>query len=133
MFDEYAKKLKDIKANVPAVFQKVAKLGAVKARNEAVKITDEEKLVDTGAYKRNWHAEGVEVANDTYGVTLINSMDYASHLEWGHKLRNGKRWKGKFVGRRAIDETRYYCLQKLDDMFDKLYAQYQRGFTKPDD
>ena len=132
MFDEYAKKLKDIKANVPAVFQKVAKLGAVKARNEAVKITDEEKLVDTGAYKRNWHAEGVEVANDTYGVTLINSMDYASHLEWGHKLRNGKRWKGKFVGRRAIDETRYYCLQKLDDMFEKLYAKYQRGFTTPD-
>ena len=132
MFDEYAKKLKDIKANVPAVFQKVAKLGAVKARNEAVKIADEEKLVDTGAYKRNWHAEGVEVANDTYGVTLINSMDYASHLEWGHKLRNGKRWKGKFVGRRAIDETRYYCLQKLDDMFEKLYAKYQRGFTTPD-
>lgn len=132
MFDEYAKKLKDIKANVPEVFKKVAKQGAVKARNEAVKITDEEKLVDTGAYKRNWHAEDVEVANDTYGVTLINSMEYASHLEWGHKLRNGKRWKGKFVGRRAIDETRYYCLQKLDDMFDKLYAQYQRGFTKPD-
>lgn len=132
MFDEYAKKLKDIKANVPAVFERVAKQGAVKARNEAVKITDKEKLVDTGAYKRNWHAEGVEVANDTYGVTLINSMEYASHLEWGHKLRNGKRWKGRFVGRQAIDETRYFCIQKLDEMFEKLYTKYQRGFTTPD-
>lgn len=132
MFDEYAKKLKDIQANVPAVFERIAKQGAVKARNEAVKITDKEKLVDTGAYKRNWHAEGVEVATDTYGVTLINSMEYASHLEYGHKLRNGKRWKGRFVGRQAIDETRYYCLVKLDDMFQKLYTQYQRGFTKPD-
>lgn len=132
MFDEYAKKLKDIKANVPAVFNRVAKQGAVKARNEAVKITDEEKLVDTGAYRRNWHAEGVEVATDTYGVTLINSMEYASHLEWGHKLRNGGRWQGRFVGKRSLEETEFYCLEQLDKAFEKLYTQYQRGFTKPD-
>lgn len=130
MFDEYAEKLKEIHANVPAVFKRVAKQGAVKARNEAVKITDEEKLVDTGAYKRNWHAEGVEVTTDSYGVTLVNSMDYASHLEWGHKLRNGKRWEGRFVGRRALEETSYFCIVKLNEQFEKLYKSYQRGFTK---
>jgi deoxyribodipyrimidine photolyase-like uncharacterized protein len=25
-----------------------------------------------------------------------------------------------------------HALQKLDDMFEKLYTQYQRGFTTPD-
>lgn len=132
MFDEYAKKLESIQANVPAVFQMVAKKGAVKARNEAVKITDKEKLVDTGNYRRNWHGQAIEVSNDTYGVQLENGVEYASFLEEGHKLKNGKRWKGKFVGRQAIDETRYYCIQELDKQFDKLYTDYQRGFTKPD-
>lgn len=132
MFDEYAEKLKDIKANVPAIFKRIAKDGAIHARNQAVKITKEEKLVDTGAYRRNWHAEGVEVATDTYGVTLINSMNYASHLEWGHKLRNGGRWQGRFVGHRALEDTSWFCVNKLDEQFEKLYKSYHKGFNKPD-
>lgn len=132
MFDNYAEKLKKIGANVPAVFKRVAKLGAVKFRNEAVKITDKEKLVDTGNYKRNWTAEAIEPQNDVYGIVGGNTVNYASHLEYGHKLRNGGRWKGRFVGRQAFDETEFYCLEQLDKAFEKLYTQYQRGFIKPD-
>lgn len=114
MFDAYAKKLKELKQDVPAIFEKVAKKGAKKFVNEAKDLTDLEKLVDTGAYKRNWHAEKIEPAPDVYGVLCENDMEYASHLEFGHKLRNGKRWKGRFVGRRALDETHVYCINELD-------------------
>ena len=132
MFDEYAKKLKSIQANVPAVFKKVAKLGANHFRNEAVKRTDKERLVDTGNYRRNWQGEAIEPQEGLYGIACMNNVEYASFLEEGHRLRNGKRWKGRFVGRMSLEETRYYCLVKLDEMFEKLYASYQRGFTKPD-
>ena len=186
MFDEYVKKLKDIKANVPEVFEKVAKHGAIHFRNEAVKRTDKEGLGDTGAYKRNWEAVAVEFDKETYGVIGYNGIEYASFLEDGYKIKKehfvpfpddneketkkqkhtalkteGKiisrakatkfmrefrktypdakgflakprRFKGRKIGRMSMAETRYFCIQKLDDMFEKLYAKYQRGFTKPD-
>ena len=167
MFDDYAKKLKDIGADVPAVFETVAKNGAIKARNEAVKITDKEKLVDTGNYRRNWHGKAVELSNEAYGVQLENGVEYASHLEYGYSIKKdhfvpfekmkgtpkakalvndfkskypnakgfiakARRFKGRFIGRQALDETRYYCIQKLDETFDKLFRAYHEKFTKPD-
>lgn len=121
LFDDYAKKLKDLNADVPAIFENVAKRGALRFRKEAVKLTDKEKLVDTGNYRRNWNAQSGLIAPETYAIEASNNVEYASHLEYGHKLRNGGRWKGRFVGRRSLDETRYYCIQQLDDEFEKAY------------
>ena len=131
MFDEYKKKIEAIGENAPKVFKKVAQLGAVKFRNAAVTRTDQERLVDTGNYRRNWNGEAIEFEGD-YGIVCQNNVEYASFLEEGHRMRNGRRWKGRFVGRMAREETRYYCYVKLDEMFQKLYAKYQRGFTTPD-
>ena len=131
MFDEYRKKLEDIGANSDKVFKRVAKQGAVFFQKEAVRLTDQEKLVDTGTYKRNWTGEQAEIEGEQ-AIIGANPIEYASFLEEGHKLRNGKRWKGRFVGRRAMDETRYYVIKKLDDTFDKLFTKYQRGFTQSD-
>ena len=117
MFDEYRKKLEDIGANSDKVFKRVAKQGAVFFQKEAVRLTDQEKLVDTGTYKRNWTGEQAEIEGEQ-AIIGANPIEYASFLEEGHKLRNGKRWKGRFVGRRAMDETRYYVIKKLDDTFD---------------
>lgn len=131
MFDDYRKKLEGIGANSDKVFKRVAKQGAVFFQKEAVRLTDQEKLVDTGTYKRNWTGEQAEIEGEQ-AIIGANPIEYASFLEEGHKLRNGKRWKGRFVGRRAFDETRYYVIKKLDDTFDKLFTKYQRGFTSSD-
>ena len=48
MFDEYAKKLEELQQDVPKIFEKVAKKGAIKFVNEAQDRTDREGLVDTG-------------------------------------------------------------------------------------
>ena len=132
MFDEYAEKLKSIQADVPKVFKLVAKKGAIKAENEAKNITDKERLVDTGNYKRNWNGKQIEPQEDVFGVQLENPVEYASFLEEGHRMRNGKRWRGRFVGRQALSEAHYYCIQQLDKMTDKLFEQYHKGFTQPD-
>ncbi len=35
---------------------------------------------------------------DTYVITITNSIEYASYVEFGHRRRNGKGWtKGKFM------------------------------------
>ena len=119
MFDDYAKKLKELHADIPDIFENVAKTGALRFRKEAVKLTDKEKLVDTGNYRRNWNAESGLIAPETYAIEASNNVDYASHLEYGHKLRNGGRWAGRFVGRRALDNTQFYCLEQLENELQK--------------
>ena len=123
MFDEYKKKLEELQQDVPKIFEKVAKKGAIKFVNEAKSRTDREGLVDTGAYKRNWSGTFTEPLQDTYGVECNNNMEYASHLEYGHKLRNGKRWKGRFVGELSMREAEYYCVQQLEKELAKAYKQ----------
>ena len=88
MFDDYAKKLKELQEDVPKIFERVAKKGAIKFVNEAKKRTDKELLLDTGAYRRNWHAKEIEPLPETYGVECINSMEYASFLENGYVIKN---------------------------------------------
>ena len=131
MFDEYRKKLEDIGANSDKVFKKVAKQGAIFFQKEAVRLTDQEKLVDTGTYRRNWTGEQAEIEGEQ-AIIGANPIEYASFLEEGHKLRNGKRWRGRFVRRRAMDELRYYCIKRLDDLFDKLFTKHQQSFTQSD-
>lgn len=123
MFDEYYKKLKDLEQNVPEIFKKVAKKGAIKFVNEAKKRTDKEKLVDTGNYRRNWNAEVIEPLPETYGVQCENNAEYASFLEFGHRTRAGNKVKGKFVGELAMGDARFYCLEQLEDALDKAYKQ----------
>lgn len=130
MFDQYAAKLKQYQADVPKVFKKVARKTAIKAENTAKEFTDKEGLVDTGAYKGAWEAKSQELEKGTYAVFLNNSMDYASHLEFGHALRNGRRWKGRFVGRNTLDETHFYALEQLDKELEKAIISYHQSFTE---
>ena len=123
MFNEYKKRLEDLQADVPKIFEKVAKKGAIKFVNEAKDRTDKEALVDTGAYRRNWQAKAIEPLPDVYGVECTNNMEYASHLEYGHKLRNGKRWKGRFVGELSMKEAEYYCIQQLEKQIEKAFKK----------
>lgn len=129
-FKDYAKKLEALGENVPKVFKSVAKRGAVHAENTAKRLTDQEKLVDTGAYRRNWNAEGVELNKDVYAITLQNSMDYASHLEYGHKLKNGKRWQGRLVGARTLSDTEGEVILTLQEEIDIAMTQQKFGLSR---
>lgn len=129
-FKDYAKKLEALGENVPAIFKQVAGRGAVHAENTAKQLTDKEKLVDTGAYRRNWNAEGVELEKDVYAITLQNSMDYASHLEQGHRLRNGKRWQGRFVGARTLSDTEGEVILTLQEEIDIAMTQQKFGLSR---
>lgn len=87
MFDDYAKKLKDLGENVPAIFKMVAKRGAVHFRNTAIEYTDKENKVDTGNYRRNWQSEVVEIGLEEYAIVCMNSVEYASFIEDGYDIK----------------------------------------------
>lgn len=123
MFDEYAKKLKDLNQDVPKIFERIAKRGAIKFVNEAKNRTDNEGLVDTGNYKRHWSAQVFQPTSDSYGVLAYNNVDYASHLEYGHKTRSGGRVKGRFVGELSLVDAKWYCLEQLEKALKKAFKK----------
>lgn len=106
-------KLKELGKDVPQVFDIAAKKSAIQFVKAAKDITDEEGLVDTGNYKRNWYADATVIGNE-HVIYCENSAEYASHLEEGHKLKNGGRYRGRFVGRRALDKAFSFCIDFLD-------------------
>lgn len=111
---DFAKKLKYLEEELPEEFNAILQAGANKFVNEAKDITDREGLVKTGNYKRGWQAS---VSNNT--IECINPVDYASHLEWG----TSRGIKGYFVGKRAVEATRKYILNKLKAKFKHLYRK----------
>lgn len=120
MFDKLAKELKELGADVPKTFKRVALKGANNFVNFAKTKTDQEKLVDTGNYRRNWAAEAYEALPDVYAIECINPVEYSMHLELGHKIKGtNKKVKGRYVGRWAFDETEFYCLEQLDIAIEK--------------
>jgi hypothetical protein len=120
-FDDYKKRIEAMGESVPKIFNAFSKQAAIHFRNEAVAETDRQGLVDTGNYRRNWNGEAFQEGDD-YGVICSNEVNYASHLEYGHKLRNGKRWKGRFVGRAALEDTRATLLIEMDKELDILFT-----------
>lgn len=122
-FNDYAKKLEALNENVPAIFKQVAGRGAVHAENEAKRLTDQEKLVDTGAYRRNWNAEVIKDGED-YGITLQNNMEYASWLEDGYDIR-----KAHFVPFDIMQGTPK--TQKLIASFKAKYPNAKGFIAKP--
>lgn len=110
MFDEvskqYKERLRRFKQRFEALGDDTAQLFVAHAKEE----TTTQKLVKTGNYRRSWTAE-VEKDGLETTVKCINEAEYASHLEFGHRIvtRNGvdtgKKTKGRFVGSMSVNKT----------------------------
>ena len=123
-FEQFGKKIETIEGYVPEIFAKIARKAGIKFVNAAKKMTDEEKLVDTGSYKRNWTADiGVIGKGAAFVVKCFNSMQYASFLEYGHKTRSGGRVQGRFVGTQSLKKAEEYAVNEIDKEFGILFKK----------
>lgn len=122
-FDDFAKKLKELEQDVPKIFERTAKKGAIKFVNEAIDRTQKEGLVDTHYYEQNWDAEAINPLPDVYAVECTNIAEYASFLEYGHKTRSGGRVKGRFVGELSLVDAKWYCLEQLEKALKKAFKK----------
>lgn len=51
-----------------------------------------------GTLRRGWTVGEITKTGDIYKVEVINSVDYASYVEFGHRTRNHKGWvAGRFM------------------------------------
>lgn len=66
-----------------------------------------------GTLRRGWSVGEISVHNGVYTVEIINNVEYAPYVEYGHRTRNHKGWvKGRFM--LTISE------QEINEQLDKI-------------
>lgn len=125
MFDEvskqYKERLRRFKQSFEALGDDTAQLFVAHAKEETTK----QKLVKTGNYRRSWAAEVKKAGLETT-VKCLNEAEYASHLEYGHRIvtrsgiDTGRKTIGRFVGRTAIQNTRRFIAGTVKKLLRKI-------------
>lgn len=84
--------------------------------------------VDSGHLKRNWQVGNVEKRGNAYVVEIINPLEYASFVEFGHRTRNHKGWvEGRFMATISMQEIERQLPKFLEKKQVELLEQILNG------
>lgn len=110
MFEDMHKRFQERRKQVENAFEDIGDETAKIFVNEAKSRTERKKLVDTGNYKRSWRAQVNKKGLQTE-IECINEAEYASHLEYGHRIvtrtgqDTGRKTQAQLVGRDSVKKT----------------------------
>ena len=126
MWENALKSYNQRKARLNNAWEDLGKIAADKFVEEAKSETTLQSLVKTGNYRRNWTSDIDKKGKDTV-VKCINNAEYASHLEYGHRIvtrsgiDTGRKTLGRFVGRTAIQNTRRFISGSVKKLLRKIF------------
>ena len=74
-----------------------------------------------GTLKRGWTIGEIQHVGDVYKIEIINPVEYASYVEYGHRSRNHKDWiEGKFMMTIAEQEIKVATPRILENKLKKM-------------
>ena len=126
MWENALKSYNQRKARLNNAWEDLGKIAADKFVEEAKSETTLQSLVKTGNYRRNWTSDIDKKGKDTV-VKCINNAEYASHLEYGHRIvtrsgrDTGRTTLGRLVGRTAIQNTRRFISGSVKKLLRKIF------------
>lgn len=126
MWENALKSYNQRKARLNNAWEKLGNKARQKFVYEAKQETTLQNLVKTGNYRRNWTSDIDKKGKDTV-VKCINNAEYASHLEYGHRIvtrsgrDTGRKTLGRFVGRTAINRTRKFISDDVKKLLRKIF------------
>lgn len=121
MFEDMHKRFQERRKQVENAFEDIGDETAKIFVNEAKSRTERKKLVDTGNYKRSWRAQVNKKGLQTE-IECINEAEYASHLEYGHRIvtrtgqDTGRKTQAQLVGRDSVKKTLNKVKPIIDDI-----------------
>lgn len=89
-------------------------IGRTKSRQRA------KGFIDTGYMVNNWAVGEIRQVGNSLEITVGNSADYASYIEYGHSLRNGGWFQGGFMLTISIDEIE----RAMPSRFQKSFIEF---------
>lgn len=100
--DEFQKRLERIAKGIPEVCQEIANEMA----GEVEKRTKRTTPFLTGRLKRAWRIRKNPKLGNTYSTDVVNNVEYAPYVEYGHRTANHRGFvPGFFMMTRALDEV----------------------------
>lgn len=85
-----------------------------------------------GTLRRGWTAQqmkgfDVKQEGDLYTIEIVNPVEYASYVEYGHRTANHKGWvPGKFVMTRAEAEIQALAPKVLESKIKKFLEEHMK-------
>lgn len=77
-----------------------------------------------GTLKRGWTIGEIQHIGDMYKIEIVNPIEYASYVEYGHRKRNHKDWtEGKFMMTIAEQEIKSVTPRILENKIKKLLGE----------
>ena len=95
--------------------------GRIKKRQEG-RMGKSFKAVDTGTMVNAWMLSEVRRSGDTLIVEIFNNVEYASHVEYGHRTRSGGFVEGKFMCKFTLDEIERELPARLETEFKRFVS-----------
>lgn len=126
MWEKAVQAYKQRKERLNAAWEDLGEIAANRFVSEAKTETDLQRLVKTTNYRRKWTSDIDKKGKDTV-VKCINNAEYASHLEYGHRIvtrsgrDTGRKTLGKFVGRTAINRTRKFISDDVKKLLRNIF------------
>ena len=74
--------------------------------SKLLELTKRKTPVDTGALKATWKVSGARKYGDGWEVIMSNPMKYATFVEFGHHLKNGGYYPGRYMATKSINYIR---------------------------
>lgn len=80
-----------------------------------------------GTLRRGWTIGKMEHVGDVYRIEIVNPVEYASYVEYGHRARNHKDWiEGKFMMTISEQEIQTIAPKVLENKIKKLIGDAMR-------
>ena len=77
-----------------------------------------------GTLKRGWTIGEIEHVGDVYRIEIVNPVEYAQYVEYGHRTRNHKGWiEGKFMMTKAEQKIQTIAPRLLESKIKKLLGE----------
>lgn len=80
-----------------------------------------------GTLKRGWTTGEIQHIGNVYKIEIINPVEYASYVEYGHRTRNHKGWvEGKFMMTISEQEIQTIAPKVLENKIKKLLGDVMK-------
>lgn len=95
-------------------------------KKEAMRALRETKLrtpVDTGYLEREWQISDVEIVGDVFMIYLLNPVEYAMYVEFGHRTPNG----GWVEGYHMAEVSIAHVQDSMPDRFEREFSNWLKA------
>lgn len=119
-FEKFAKSVQGLEKG----FNDFLKLFLVEMAERVLAKAKPKTPVDTGALRSAWELGDVSGSGNTLEVEILNGMEYATDIEYGHRIVRGGievgYYNGRFMLKTSIDEVRRQMPLRYVKEFEKF-------------